>query len=550
MLTLRTARIVPILSALFFFSEGTAVRAQNPAPAAPPTPAAILFPDQVAGRQLLFAARDAYRAAPTVRFSAAWTLRSEATTTGTESIAAEKGARRLSLTTESGTGGAKQIRRAIANGETLLATRYQAKPADKSPLREYVRLTLSPEDTLSRALSLVQAAPVTQAGVLLLDPRWTVRGMAWRGKRQTVGGIAADEVWETMTEQRQGAGSRRTPTAVKRRYLIDTKTRLLVRFEEWADTAGAGGSRRNAAARTTYRREDYSGSRLAAPLSATLFAQTLPAGYTETALPSVTLPPPGGPKEADPEARRLLARWESAQDRALSYFAQVEVTTRQVSDSPDAPPARTRGIGDGRILYTAWLYKPGRARLTQETTGVPDRWSRSLLAVANGQQVSVEDRRRNRVRTVPLPDPAEMGARIQQAGFNDWAGTLNWLFTPPNQVYERATYRGRQNLGGETVDVLELVQSTSERAGRDRIAQVTATTTVALGQDGLPRMTERRTARSLTEVMERDQPADTIITARYRQVQVNAEPPAGTFAYKPPADAATNNRGRRNERGG
>ncbi len=551
MKALRNRRFVPVaLPLLAGLALPARAQTAHALPQPPPATGNLSFADELAGRRLLWAARDAYRNAPALRFEAKWVVKADPgtkteTTTGTETVAAEPAARRLALTTESLSGGDRQVRRAVANGSALLATRFHARPGGKAPVREFVRLPVTAEDTLPGVLRQVQVAPSTRAGVLLLDPEWTVRGVTRRGKQQTLGGAPADEVWETEAARPRGSGDGARATTT-RHYLLDAKTHLLLRYEEWVSAEPQGAAARRpggARPRVTYRREDYQGARAAsAPLPAALFGQSLPRGYRETALPSVSLPDADGLRAADREARQLLTRWTRAQERLLTYSAQIEVTTRRENET--APPRQdAAGAGAPAVLYTAWLHRPGRARLTRETTG-GGRQDRPLLAVLDGRQMFVHDRGRGQTRTAPLPDPSDVTERLDRTGFDDEGDALRWLFAPPIGDYVRAVYRGRQSVGGEAVDLLELVQNDVERRRGRQTQEEKTTVTVALGADGLPRQIERRRERTETGFLTRDTDVDRIVTVRYRQVRVDEEPPRGSFTFEPPPGAAGNGRER------
>jgi hypothetical protein len=132
-------------------------------------------------------------------------------------------------------------------------------------------------------------SPETQAARMVLDPTWTVRGIAFRASAAAEPpGPSPVAVWEVLPGGGTSSGGA-TPAAV-RRYLIDSKTHLLVRFEEWQPDGASRRPRRgseNGGGGLRYRREDYSGVRAGAgPLPAALTSQTLPPGYAEAALPS------------------------------------------------------------------------------------------------------------------------------------------------------------------------------------------------------------------------------------------------------------------------
>lgn len=514
-------------------------------PALPPAPANPVFADELAGRRLLYAARDAYRAAPALRWETKWFVceqrASEAssaqskamqTETGRETIAAEPGARRLSLTTQTMETGEQEIRRFVSNGASVLATRYDANPGDKTPTRTFVRFALNPEDTLRHALRKARIASRSRAATLLLDDDWSVRSSTRRGTRQAVEGVLVDEVWEREPAQDETLNDVRVRERVTRRYLLDAATHFVRRYEEWTTRESQTNrvrGRPRAFPALTYVRENYLPARVAnTPLPGALFAQAVPARYGEAALPSVDLPDKDDRPEADAEARRLLDKWARAHDRMLSFFAQIEVARQRPADaSAEAAPSWS-------VLYTAWLHKPGRARLTLEMTGVPDADRRSQTAVSDGEHVTVYDRRRNRVRTSRLDDPSEVGRQIDRAGFDDMGNAVEWLWAPPLGAYDQAAYRGRQNLEGEAVDVLELFDD--EDRLRFRPGDERRTVLVALGRDGLPREVQYRRERSLSDIGPQ-MALDRVTSVRYRQVRVDEEPPQGSFTFKPPANA-------------
>jgi hypothetical protein len=522
------------LAAPAFAPRAFAQSAPDALPAPPSVPARIGFADELAGRRLLFSAYDAYRNAPALRYSVRWATRLDRgtrtrSTSGVETIAAEPKSRRLALTMETTTAGSKEIRRVIAGGDALLATRYRARPGGAAPAREFVRLPLGPDDTLPRALRQVQAMPGTRAAEMALLGQG-VRGTVWRG--------ASDVVLETEPARQQryaDTGANFTVTTINR-YLLDPKTHLLRRFEQWVShEAGNRAARdpRNAYPRLSYRREDYDARQTAAaPLPAALFRQAPPPGYKETALPDAApLAARRGPQEADAQSRRLLQRWTRAQERLLTYSAQIEVSERQEQNpDPAAAPLPERARNEDRLLYTVWLHRPGRVRLTEETPSAAQRRARSLLAVSDGKVLSVLDQRRPQPRTRALNAPDALAAALNQSGFGNGAALLDWLLDGPDLEADRAAYRGRQTLeNGETVDVVELTRTQVARPQARRTTEVTRTTTVFLGADGLPRRIEERQARDVVGLLARDQPGDQVTTIRYGATRVDEQPPLGTF---------------------
>lgn len=523
------------LAAPAFAPRAFAQSAGDAIPAPPSVPARIRFADELAGRRQLFSAYDAYRNAPALRYSVRWTTRLDRgarvrTSSGVETIATEPKSRRLALTMETTTAGGKEIRRVIAGGDALLATRYRARPGGAAPTREFVRLPLGPDDTLPRALRQVQAMPGTRAVEMALLGQG-VRGTVWRG-------ASADMVLETEPARQQryaDTGANFTVTTINR-YLLDPKTHVIRRFEQWVSHQAQNRAARdpkNAYPRLAYRREDYDARQTAAaPLPAALFRPAPPPGYKETALPDAPpVAPRRGLQEADAESRRLLARWTRAQERLLTYSAQIEVSERQEQNpDPAAQPLPEQARNQNRLLYTVWLHRPGRVRLTEETPSAAQRRARSLLAISNGQTLTVLDRRRPRPRTRPLGEPAALAAELNQIGFGNGAALLDWLLDAPDLGADRAAYRGRQTLeNGETVDVVELTRTQVARPQARRTTEVTRTTTVFLGADGLPRRIEERQARDVVGLLARDQPGDQVTTIRYSATRVDEQPPLGTF---------------------
>ena len=133
-------------------------------------------------------------------------------------------------------------------------------------------------------------------------------------------------------------------------------------------------------------------------------------------------------------------------------------------------------------------------------------------------------------RTRALGDPGALAAELNRAGFGAGADVVGWLLGAPDLNADRAVYRGRQTLDtGETVDVVELERTQVARPQARRTTEVTRTTTVFLGADGLPRRIEERQAREVVGTLARDQPGDRVTTIRYRATRVDEQPPLGTF---------------------
>jgi hypothetical protein len=555
---------------LTLLSGAVPALAAEPAPASaavtvpdvPRVPANPAFADEVAGRHLLFAARDAYRAAPAVRFSATWRTAAlppnpnrpaALLASGSETVAAQFARKRLNLSSETAAapaGGAKTVRRVGSDGSTLIATRFEQKDAKAAPAREFVRLPLAEVDDLSDALTLVQVAPATRAARMLLAPDWAVRGVTWR-----VPGLPATVV--EVEPVRGGGGSNgggRAATTVTRRYKLDPKTRLLLSFEEWTVTGGAAGDadasgRRS---RVVYRREDYTGGKNGADAATGVsFAAAAPKGYTEAALPGSEsdLPPTHAPAESDPRALALLRRWEQAQSRLLTYSARVRVTAEAANKGLGARPL-PEAWQHMNAVYDVSLRRPDRFLVTVRADAQlpPNGFLRPVAAASDGENVTVLDLARpgQAPRTVPLGDnPDALPNRLRQAGFFDGAQALTWLLARPWAVYETAdtaAYLGTQTLAetGESVQLVEVTEVSNTRPGAAADPQqnrrrrrprrrgnggteVVTVTRVYLGADGLPRRIERYRSTDVEGSFARDEPPNTLLVARFEQFAVDRE---------------------------
>jgi len=603
-LTLSTPRIFgagALLAALTVLPGANGARAAEPTeavvpadapvaatiPPVPTIPASLTFEQELAGRRALFTARDACRTAPTLRFAATWKIATQnggadkkiAVYNGTETLAHDARGRRLNLSTETVANGGKTVRRAISNGDTLLVTRFEQKNAKAAPTREAFRLPFGPDDALVTTLYQAQVTPITRAAGWAFDSAWTVKGRTWRDAKPVTGGgtVAAHAVYEAETPTGD-VESGRGRTARTRRYIVADKTGLPLVFEEWTVIRAAPRPNDNGnGSRVTYRREDYRNVQTGARLPAALWAQAVPAGYAEKALPNVPLPgEAGGPQDGDAQALALLARWSRAHERMLSYTADVTLTVQQTTKTPDAPtlPVEWR---DQSIAYTVWLKRPGNARLTLNAVNAAaartaaamgqrqngngggrrnnqNRYNQSLLAVADGATAFGLDRTARQGRSVVLDNPDNLGQRLMQAGWNDWAGTLNWLLASPRAVYQnadRVTYAGKTDVDGEPVEAVRIESTTDgngnrRRRGRDAGggAQITTTITVYLGADGLPRATETFRSTNIEGMYDRDEPPNLSLIARYRDARADVPPPSSAFTLTVQDAALIRPRGR------
>ncbi|MBC8101781.1 MAG: hypothetical protein H7Z41_04255 [Cytophagales bacterium] len=509
-------------------SAGAAPTAPPPAPIVPKY---LAFSDEVAGRRLLFVARDSYRNAPAVRVTGRWTLTGpDGTTSGTETIAARLGEKKFAMTTETD-GGAKTVRRAVANGAeagNLLVTRYQ--DAAPNPTRQFFRVALDEVTPLSRALALAQFAPATKAGELLLAPTWRLENAATVYVSRLESGGGAVRVIQTDLPD----GGRGQATLLTRRYTLDTKTNRLRRYEEWRTARSQprpNVARRpaNNGTRATYRREDY--AETTGATSASAFSQSLPAGYAEQTPPKVNLGrPQAGPENADQKALVLMRRWATTQERFLTLNAVADVQTASVTRTETSRPLRDGQNRNGSLLATLWLRRPGRARVVvnriDPATGQPSQKA-DALAVASGTQVLLNDYANGRSRTLEQRDPADAPLdRLRRIGLPINDNGLAWIIGGPPQPDQFSSILLD---GSGAAPVLVLTRTGTEDYRQNRDAQTKTVWRVTLGPDNLPREILSRRETSVSGMFERDQPPIVTTALRLRRISVDSEPLPDTF---------------------
>jgi hypothetical protein len=551
-------------------------------PPVPTAPKILPFDDEVAGRRLLFAAQDAVRAVPAFGFTARFSVASatgkggSAATvyTGTETLKSELSARRLALTTETARGKEKEIRRAIADGNNLIGTRFQDSGNGK-PGRSVIRLPLDPTTDVPRALRAIDFSTQTAGSELLLDPDSPDDRQAtvWRGKDLTEKGGR----YAVVLESARPSGERTRTTVSTRRYTLDPKTHRLFRFEEWLTTQerprpARRGQPADDGYRVTYHREDYSGYPVASVTAfpTTVYAQSVPHNYEERSVPANRQPDPSRILEnADPRALALLAKWRKGQERFLSLNADItqniRMTPRTASSLPVPSEWRNRTIRYGVQVRRTGLTRfvqdvppvtpdPNEAGMRFRFRGGAGQSPRSVTIISDGKMLCAVDRASNNYRTRALRDSDELWNRIAQSGVSDWGGGLSWIYEGvlDPEDFTRIAYEGRTQLdNGESVEVIVLEQSVESdgtmgggfrRRGRGGgngpITEQVERYRVGLGADGLPRMIEYRRQTDVSGQMERDQQPILTVLTRYNSVRVDAEPAASTFILPAAATAS------------
>jgi len=501
------------------------VAAEGPAPPIPTAPAAVPFADKASGRQLLFAAYDAYRNAPSLGFTARWeTARTDGTNraTGSEYLRADADTKRLTITTETTTP-KRTVRRAIAGGSYLLATEFREQTPQ--PLRQFVRLPLEPGAPLSRSLQLVQFAPKTLASELRLTADWTPpRNAALIYTVPTA--AASDTTAVTVVEIDAPTGQERARVVRTARFTLQATSHFLTRYEEWITPVIPPGRRAPRGVQATYRREEYTGT-TTGPADSAVFSQSLPPGYQEQALPSVKLPPlPLPPADATPRALAALRRWRSAQQRAFTLHVDAQVSAQMEQRTPDARPLpanRQAFVAS----YTLWQERPDDMylHLAAAPETAPTRPLVDLTAKSDGAQMRILDGITGNSRLVPVRNANRtLAPLLRQTGALLQGGELEWLLTEPPTAdeFDRITL-------DETSSVLTLVQSAQRNNRRGRSADVTQTWRITLGEDALPRQIESRSETAINGAFERDMPPILITLTKILQIAADREPPSDAF---------------------
>ncbi len=520
-----TAALTADTSAVFAAPAATIV------PTAPVPPKYIAFSDKVAGRRLLFGARDAYRNAPSLRFSAKWTLVNPdgKTSSGTETVLAQFGQGKLALTSEMDAA-PKTIRRAIANGTSsgglLLVTDFKATAPN--PTRKFFRYPLDETTPLTRSMQMAGFSPATEAGNLLLSPNWRLQNEALVYVSRPDSSTGSTAVVQTDLP----IPGDRSQTKVTRRYLVDSKTNRLRRYEEWRTIQGKPrpATKRQPAdngVRTTYRRDEY--TEAAAPVTAAAFSQALPPGYTEQTPAALKLPPVPREFSADPKALALMRQWQSAHERYLTLNAVAEIRTDVQQRTEISRPMRN-DRGRYAALCTLWRMRPGQARIivndidpaTQQPKKTAD-----YVAVADGQQVRINDYVDGRSSTDRQRDPAAVPFdRMRRVLRQAWESGMEWIADgpPTAEAFTEITLDS-----SSAAPALLFSRTYDNGDNRGRKAETRVSWRVTLGQDNLPREILSQRITNIAGAFERDQPPTFTTSLRVRSTAVDAEPRPETF---------------------
>ncbi|WP_309711492.1 hypothetical protein [Armatimonas sp.] len=474
-------------------------------PATPKLPTRIAFAEELAGRRAYWAARDASHAAPGYSFQC--TLSTLQSSRGrvspgqltTETLYAAPGGK-LAVSYEYGLVGQRTIRRAVCDGESLLAVRFDERGSAKQPkvTREFSRLYLTQGLRLDRALQSARLDPLgTSLGAqITLEPPRAMQSRLWK---DTDGSVLETD---TLIPR---AGR---PVRI-RRYRFTT-SHALSAAEEWETREG----------RVTYRKETYR----PAPKAAAPFDQALPDNYTEVPLKVPERRDEPQPTQVDPAALALLEKWESAHQRYFTLHAAATVTTEQLKRADNSRDPRGGGRGGYNGTYDLWLQRPGSALI--EIKG-RDSFPVSQTIKANGVEIVVTESD-GKKRTVALREGVRLDLSLRQATLRNALEPLQGLLEGPPSLAGYDTVRLLQPLvlpDGTSLQGVELVRTTKTDSARGRPTTTENSDRIWLGGDGLPRRIETSRKIDIEGAFTRDLPPITILTVQLKNVTTDKEPP-------------------------
>lgn len=474
-------------------------------PDAPKLPSRLSFTEELAGRRALYALRDKALQPEGFSYQCRWkqarldTRGRVSSIEGTETLyAAAKN--KLAITYEYGEAGRRLVRRALSDGESFLAVRFDER--GKQTTREYSRFSLDEAGGLDRALvyARLEGLGQTRAVPLAVAPTFPLLTRVWKGSDGAI--LEVDSL-----PARAGR-----PVRISR-YTLDSATKNLKRFEQWETREG----------RTTYRSEDYG----AAPKAADPFSQALPDTYQEKpiALPRRPVEPPI-PDDADPKALALFAQWTRAHERYYTLHATAQVVTELQKRAPDSPDPRRGGYGGGAYngTYDLWLWRPGRVlgeATSQGALPVPQTWKSDGVTLTMKEQQGTP-------RTQPLREGEVIERALFQIARRNSLDPLQWFLLGPPRLsdFQKIVARGPVVLpGGERTELVELSRTDESRQRNDRAVTTETLCRVWLGSDGIPRGFETIRKTSIASSFERDQPPTSTTTVRLSKVFVDREPP-------------------------
>ena len=476
-------------------------QASAPIPPAPKLPARLSFTDELAGRAAYWAACDATRAATGYNFQCTMTfLRSEKGKLAAPQSAVETlysaPSNKLALRYEYGPTGKKLVRRALCEGESLLAVRFDE--GGKQPMREFSRLSLTAGLNLSQALTVAKLDPLgTSLGAqLFVEAPRAMQTRLWKDSDGSI--LEVDRL-----TPRPGKPSR------IRRYQFSAR-HILTTAEEWELSEG----------RVSYRKEEYR----PAPKVAAPFDQTLPDSYIEKPhkLPQSTREL--ALTSLAPQTAALLASWERAHQRYFTLHATATVATVQQKRTDESRDPRGGGGRSGyNGSYDLWLQRPGSALV--EIKGL-DGFPVNQRIQARDFELTVEDGD-GKKKTSQTREGVQLEQSLRQAALRSGLEPLSWLLDgPPQPVgYDTIEVLPAQALpDGTPVVGLEFLRAASTTdQGRRTTSEIVER--VWLGRDFLPRRFETVRKTTLEGLFERDQPPTTVSVVQLSRVTTDREPP-------------------------
>jgi hypothetical protein len=463
-----------------------------PLPPMPTLPPVVLFANELAARRALFAIFD--RARKGVSYQMRWT---EGRASGEETFYYKPESKNvmLEMTVEiaGGEAGSRTIRRAIADGGTIIGTLFQEAPK-RDTVREFSRISIGLIPTIRESLVQIGLMPKSALGTMALEPRFRVRGSLWQ---------AADGAVYSYETPRDNL-------VIVRRFQCNAKQNL-IKYEEWTQRTGEKTPR--------YRREEY---QPAPRVTAETFSQNLPNNYTEKKL-TVRETPPTLPVKADPRATALWEQWGEATERYLTLETDIEAALTFEARDPNLPEGRQGGLQEVTSTYHLAIHRPRRAFMTYKTlSGNAGRRGRNMDEwgiVSDGTQA------RNALKTqkTKFNNGEDLWNGLARVGAQDNLRLIHNLLDGPQdpQGGDTLAYGGKQPLTSGGVAELVILTHKESDNSTGRSGETTTETRVFLGENHLPLEIQYTRRTDAEELRPRDLPPILHINVRYAPLKVD-----------------------------
>jgi hypothetical protein len=464
----------------------------------PTMPPVVLFDNELAARRALFGLFD--RARKGVSYQMRWTEKrqGEGQATGTEILHYKPETKNVMLEmatgVASGEAGNRTIRRAIADGGSIMGTLFQEAPK-RPTVREFSRISIGLIPTVRESLVQVGLMPRSALGAMALERRFRVTGRLWQG--------ADGAVYSYDTP--------RDNLVIVRRFQRDAKQNL-AKYEEWTQRTGDKTPR--------YRLEEYA-YQPAPRVTAETFSQNLPSNYIEKKL-TARETPPTLPIKADPRALALWEQWGEATERYLTLETDIEAALTFEARDPNLPEGRQGGFQEMTSTYHLAIHRPRRAFVTYKTlTGnVNNRRNQAEWGV-----VSDGTQARNVAKTqkTKFNNGEDLWNGLARVGAQDNLRLIHNLLDGPQDPVggDTLTYGGKQPLtsGGAAELVILTHKETDTSVGRQ--GETTTETRVFLGENHLPLEIQYTRRTDAEELRPRDLPPILHLNIRYAPLKID-----------------------------